>query len=96
MRDGFGISTRAFLAERDDWPSAIRRAEQERWRVLELTAITETLFDQLLAYLEDAEASLARFDRVSIHAPAVIDSSPRGGDPVDSVCVLELRPHLPS
>jgi hypothetical protein len=72
----FGIGTGAFLAERDDWPSAIRRAQQESWRVVELTAITETLFDQLLTYLRDADGSLAHFDRVSIHTPALFDSSP--------------------
>jgi hypothetical protein len=43
--------------------------------VIELTAITEKLFTQLLAYLEDSDASLAGFERVSIHAPAVFDSS---------------------
>lgn len=72
----FGIGTGAFLAERDHWPSAIRRAHQESWRVLELTAITETLFDQLLVYLGEADGSLTDFDRVSIHAPALIHSSP--------------------
>jgi hypothetical protein len=72
----FGIGTGAFLVERDDWPAAIRRAQQEGWRVVELTAITETLFDQLLAYLNGGDGSLARFGRVSVHAPAICDSSP--------------------
>jgi hypothetical protein len=72
----FGIATGAFLRERDDWRSAIRRARREGWRVLELTAITETLFTQLFAYLEDPDASLADFDRVSIHTPALFDSCP--------------------
>lgn len=72
----FGIGTGAFLAERDDWPSAIRRARQEGWRVVELTAITESLFDQLLVYLSGPTGSLNHFDRVSIHAPVVFESSP--------------------
>jgi hypothetical protein len=72
----FGIGTGAFLAERDDWPAAIHRADQEGWRVVELTAITEALFNQLLIYLEGANTSLERFHRVSVHAPALLDSSP--------------------
>jgi hypothetical protein len=71
----FGIGTGAFLAERDDWPSAIGRARHEGWRVVELTAITESLFDQLLVYLSGTNGSLKHFDRVSIHAPVVFESS---------------------
>lgn len=71
--ENFGIATGAFLAERDDWPSAIGRVREEGWRVVELTAITESLFDQL-AYGKDG--SLKHFDRVSIHAPVVFESSP--------------------
>jgi hypothetical protein len=71
-----GIGTGAFLAERDDWPSAVRRARDEDWRVIELTAITEPLFDSLVLYLAETDARLAGFDRVSVHAPALFRSSP--------------------
>jgi hypothetical protein len=77
VRDGnMGIATGAFLAERDDWPSAIQRARDEEWRVVELTAITEPLFDSLSLYLVETDAPLADFDRVSVHAPAKFHSSP--------------------
>jgi hypothetical protein len=71
----FGIATGAFVAERDDWPSALGRARQEGWRVVELTAITQSLFDQLLSYLSSRQGLLEHFDRVSIHAPVVFESS---------------------
>jgi hypothetical protein len=72
----FGIGTGAFLAERDDWPAAIGRAREEGWRVVELTAISESLFNRLSPYLDATNGALGYFDRVSIHAPAVFDSSP--------------------
>src|SRR4051794_24125424 len=76
MRDAnFGIATGAFLDERDDWPAAIRRATEEAWSRLELTAITEELFRSLCVYLASSTAHLAAFTRVSVHAPAVLDSS---------------------
>jgi hypothetical protein len=71
-----GIATGAFLAERDDWPSALQRARDGDWRVIELTAITEPLFDSLASYLAETDERLADFERVSVHAPAKFHSSP--------------------
>ena len=70
-----GIGTGAFIDQRDDWPLAVARAADERWRVVELTAITEDRYEALRAYLLD-EDELERFERVSVHAPAVLRSSP--------------------
>jgi hypothetical protein len=36
----------------------------------------ETLWDELLPYLANGDAGLDTFDRVSVHAPAVFNSSP--------------------
>ncbi len=71
-----GIATGAFLSERDDWPAAISRANEEGWPNVELTAITEERFRSLSIYLSSADARLSAFARVSVHAPAVLDSSP--------------------
>jgi hypothetical protein len=67
----FGIATGAYVAERDDWPAAIGRARRERWPWLELTAIRGRLAP-LLRYLASENGWLSEFDRVSIHAPAVM------------------------
>ncbi|MBA3842062.1 MAG: hypothetical protein H0X39_05495 [Actinobacteria bacterium] len=70
------IATGAFLDERDEWPAAIRRASEEKWPSVELTAITEELFRSLPVYLSSVGMRLSDFARVSVHAPAVLDSSP--------------------
>lgn len=72
----FGIATGAF-DERDDWEAALARAAEGGWRWLELTAVTEGLFDALLRLLEGDEAVLERFERVSLHAPVVFRTSAR-------------------
>lgn len=69
----FGIATGAFVDERDEWPRAVDRAVDEGWRVVELTAITESLYESLRVYLAD-EPRLDSFERVSVHAPvSVVD-----------------------
>src|SRR5829696_106753 len=71
-----GIATGAFVRERDDWPASVARARDEGWVTVELTAITEELFGSLCSYLATSSGDpLSVFDRVSVHAPAVIDSS---------------------
>jgi hypothetical protein len=70
-----GIATGAFLRERNDWPAAIGRARNEEWATVELTAITEGLFADLCSFLSASSSDpLGSFDRVSVHAPAVVDS----------------------
>lgn len=69
----FGIATGAW-PERDDWPVAVARAARERWRIVELTAITEELLASLRSDL--AQGTLEVFDRVSLHAPALFESTP--------------------
>lgn len=71
MEANFGIATGAYIAERDDWPAAIGRAGRDGWRIVELTAIDETRFDSLLAFLRGSPGALHGFDRVSLHAPVV-------------------------
>jgi hypothetical protein len=71
-----GIATGAFILERDDWPAAISRAEEEGWSSIELTAITESRFRALIAHLSSGRGVLSSFTRVSIHAPSHFDSSP--------------------
>lgn len=71
----YGIATGAFVAERDDWPRAISRARVERWRWLELTAIRGRL-DPLLRCLDSDERALDGFERVSVHAPSVMQQTP--------------------
>jgi hypothetical protein len=66
MQENFGIATGAYVDERDDWDAAIARATREGWRYLELTALGETRLD-LLDRVDPR--SLARFERVSLHAP---------------------------
>jgi hypothetical protein len=65
----FGIATGALVSERDDWEAAVARAVAEGWRFLELTAMTEDQLDALAGFLERAPEELARFERVSLHAP---------------------------
>jgi len=69
------IATGAFVAERDDWPTAVARATRERWAAIELTAISERLYLDLEAFLRDAPDALAAFKRVSVHAPVLLESS---------------------
>ena len=73
----FGIATGAFLAEREDWEAAIAKARAGGWSVVELTAIDERLFQALQTYLREHPHALAPFDRVSVHAPAVLSTSAR-------------------
>ena len=74
MNSSFGIATGAFVAERDDWSRAVDRAAEERWRAVELTAITEDRYAALLPYLA-TRPPLEQFDRVSVHAPVILRSS---------------------
>ncbi len=71
----FGIATGAYIAERDDWSAAVGRARAERWRRIELTAIRGRLAS-LVCFLGAHAEVLAPFERVSIHAPAVMTEAP--------------------
>ena len=73
MRPGsnYGIATGAYERERDDWSRALDRAADEGWRTLELTAVVEPLVGPLVELLRRDEDALARFERVSLHAPIV-------------------------
>ncbi len=84
-----GIGTGAYVAERDDWPSAVNRAVDEGWPFVELTAITETLFHSLRRYLSSPDARLSAFTRVSLHAPVVLDS------PIATVAEAVVAADLP-
>lgn len=68
-----GIGTGAGVAVRDDWATALAWVRADRWRAVELTAITGQLFDSLLPYLEHEDA-VADFERVSVHAPVVFST----------------------
>ncbi len=70
------IATGAFVEDRDDWPDAVARAVRERWQAIELTAVTERLYAGLESFLRESAGALTSFSRVSLHAPAVLDSSP--------------------
>jgi len=72
VRHRFGIATGSW-PERDDWPAAIARATQESWRVVELTAITVPRLTSLLRDLPNG--ALDGFDRVSLHAPVLFETS---------------------
>jgi len=67
-----GISTGAFVEERDDWALAVARARREKWECLELCAIVPPLLASLTAHL--ADATIEGFARVSLHAPVGITS----------------------
>ena len=69
MRDGYGIATGSYVAERDDWRHAVKRARSEGWRSLELTAVFESLLSSLGSTLAEDDGLLAGFERVSLHAP---------------------------
>ena len=71
----YGIATGAYVDERDDWAAAIERARAEGWRWLELTALRGRL-DSLLPFLDGAPQVLDAFDRVSVHAPALVGNAP--------------------
>jgi hypothetical protein len=71
----FGIATGAFVDERDDWERAVERAAVEGWQTVELTAISESRYASLLAYLRDRPDALMGFERVSMHAPVAFESS---------------------
>jgi hypothetical protein len=70
-----GIATGAFVDERDDWPRAVARVVDEGWAAVELTAIGEELFERLRDYLAE-DPDLRSFERVSVHAPVVLRSTP--------------------
>lgn len=74
--ENFGIATGAFADERDNWDAALAKAATAGWRFLELTAVTEDLLDALVSLLGRGEVPLDSFERVSVHAPVVIRSSP--------------------
>jgi hypothetical protein len=62
-----GIATGSWEAERDDWDAAIARAAREEWPYLELTAVGNSRLDALAGV---APATLASFERVSLHTPS--------------------------
>ena len=63
-----GISTGAYVQERDIWSLAVRRARAEGWVCVELCAIVPPLIASLADYLT-GEDDVAAFTRVSLHAP---------------------------
>jgi hypothetical protein len=69
------MATGSFLAERDDWPSALARARAEGWTILELTAIDQARLDTLIELLAVAPRTLDGLERVSVHAPVRFDGS---------------------
>ena len=75
-RRGFGIATGSFVAERDDWPTAVGRARREGWSLLELTAIEERRLDALVRFLADDPQALDGFERISVHAPVRFHEQP--------------------
>ena len=81
-----GISTGAYVEERDDWRAAVHRARRERERVVELCAVLPALLESLPAFL--ADDALDGFERVSLHAPAARVDVP--GDTVAATLRLPL------
>jgi hypothetical protein len=75
VASSFGVATGAFVAERDDWASAIARARAEGWRWIELTALRGRL-ESLLRFLDGTPDALDAFERVSLHAPAKTAEAP--------------------
>ena len=69
------MATGSYLAERDDWPSAVARARAEGWTILELTAIDRPRFDALIELLVVEPRLLDGLERVSVHAPVRLDGS---------------------
>lgn len=69
------MATGSFLAERDDWPSAVARARAEGWTILELTAIDRARLDALIEVLAVEPRTLDGFERVSVHAPVRFDGN---------------------
>jgi hypothetical protein len=74
LRRRFGIATGAYVGERDDWSRATARAAAEGWRTVELTAMTEASFGSLVEHVETCGLP-SSFERVSVHAPAVFETS---------------------
>ncbi|HST24919.1 MAG TPA: hypothetical protein VLJ76_02925 [Gaiellaceae bacterium] len=75
MSTRFGIATGAFIEERDDWLAAIAKATREDWPCVELTAIHERRLDDLVAFLNGGPDALRPFERVSIHAPVLFETT---------------------
>ncbi len=69
------MATGSYLAERDDWPSAVARARAEGWTILELTAIDRARLDALIELLAVEPRTLDGLERVSVHAPVRFDGS---------------------
>jgi hypothetical protein len=69
MERNYGMATGSYIEERDNWLSAVERAQGERWRFLELTAIVEPLLATLATLLSEDDTLLDGFERVSLHAP---------------------------
>jgi hypothetical protein len=86
-----GIATGAFVAERDDWPAALARARRERWPYVELTAIFDERFAELVDHL--ASGPELAFERVSVHAPAGRVAQPTST--AASVVAWDARRRLP-
>lgn len=63
----YGIATGAWEDVREDWDAAIARAAHEGWAFLELTAVGNSRLE-LLAGIDPA--TLAPFERVSLHTPS--------------------------
>jgi len=82
----FGIATGSYIAERDDWPLAIRRARTEGWPTIELTAVELARLEGLVALLDADPGALDGFERVSVHAPVRLT----GGVSVVQALLAEL------
>jgi hypothetical protein len=75
MAGNYGMATGSYVEERDNWLSAVERAQGERWGFLELTAIVEPLLATLAAFLSEHGSVLDEFERVSLHAPIRVASA---------------------
>src|SRR5215510_13418266 len=85
--------------------AAVARAVAEGWRFLELTAMTEDQLDALGGFLAHTPEELARFKRVSLHAPvarlrsstaALADKIASIGHEFDTVFHPDLYANTPS
>jgi hypothetical protein len=88
MESNYGIATRSYVHERDDWWHAVERARSEGWRAVELTAIVDSLLATLPEFLALSPELLDGFDRVSLHAPIRAESPARM---VETIALLPLH-----
>jgi sugar phosphate isomerase/epimerase len=83
----FGIGTGAFVDERDEWRGAVARAHAEGYPYLELTAVMEPLLVSLPEFVATDGATLAHFERVSLHAPIHVADAARS---IETIAALPL------